>query len=360
MLGLTFIGDIFPGDELFTSGFGFKSKTNGKNIGLWTKNIHEVIGEANYIVGNLESPLVDDKEAKGHTFYGIPLFSDVLKDSGINILNVANNHILEHGANGFTHTLDTLHNKQLLTIGEMGDGHSKILKIQHEGTTICMAGFCDERVCNFDNPQCYASLEEEMVFKTLENMKALHPDVIVFVFHWGDEYIHIPSPEQRKLAYKLIDHGAHLIVGHHPHVIQPYEQYQQGHIIYSLGNFCFDDVQSAHFAKGMIARVNIQQRAIRDISFKGVLVQDQAYTDSLVLPMDDRAFKRYFSRINEEYARLQQMPEETYQCIYKERHQRAHSKERIFMRLSLAKKIIDLRHRHKKQLLNNVKKYILH
>lgn len=359
MIELTFIGDIFPGDELFTKGYGIKSKTDESHIAIWTKNIRDVVNDTNYIIGNLESPLVDDKDARGATFYGRPSFAEVLKNSGINVLNVANNHIMEHGVEGFIHTLETLHAKRLSTFGEIEDGNPKILTIQDEEIMICITGFCDERVCSKKNPSCYSSLDEKQIFDTLERMKALHPDVMIFVFHWGNEYIHLPSLEQRQLAHKLIDGGVHLIIGHHPHVIQPYEQYKNGHIIYSLGNFCFDDVQSDHFSKGMIARVTIQEQEIKKISFEGVIVQDQAYTDDLVRSMDSREFDNYFSQINQKYNRMKLLPDNLYQSNYQKLHHHLHAKERILMRLSLIKKMFSLSHQYKMQLFKNIKNHLV-
>lgn len=359
MVKLTFIGDIFPADELFTCGFGIKSKTNEENVRRWTKNVTEIVGEADYIIGNLESPLLDDKDAAKTTFYGKPVFADVLKDSGINVLNIANNHITEHGAEGFQNTVTTLRKKGLLLLGEVENGQSGILSIRQEGTTICMSAFCDERICSVDNPSCFASLTEDKVMATLERMKDMHPDVIIFVFHWGNEYVHLPSPEQRRLAKKLIDEGANLVVGHHPHVVQPFERYHGGYIIYSLGNFCFDDVQSDHFGIGMMAHINIQNKAIDDISFSGLLVQDMAFCDDLVKPMNKKDFDGYFSQITDNYGQLQQLSEEAYCDVYTKAFKREHKKERINMRLNLLKKVIDLRHQHKTQLIKNVKNYIL-
>lgn len=359
MVKLTFIGDIFPADELFTSGFGIKSKTNEKNVRRWTKNVAEVVGEADYIIGNLESPLLDEKDAVGNTFYGKPIFADVLKDSGINVLNIANNHITEHGAKGFHNTVTTLRDKGLEIIGKVENELPEILSIHQDDTTICMSAFCDERICSIDNHGCYASLTKNKVMETLERMKGMHPDVIIFIFHWGNEYIHFPSPDQRKLAKELIDEGANLVVGHHPHVIQPYEHYHGGHIIYSLGNFCFDDVQSNHFGKGMMAHVSIQDRIIDNISFSGITVQDMAFGEDLVKLMNKKDFNHYFSSIADNYVQLQQLSEEAYGDVYMQVLQREHKKERLCMRLNLVKKVIDLRHQHKAQLIKNIKNYII-
>lgn len=358
MIKLTFIGDIFPGDELFTSGFGIKSKTVETNRRRWENNIKETVGKANYIIGNLESPLVDDADATSKTFYGIPMFADILKDGGVNVLNLANNHIAEHGAEGFAKTVDALHGRGIMTVGGLKECEPEIITLEEEQTTICMAGFCDERVCAIANPGCYASLDDEKVFKTLERMKKMHPDVIIFIFHWGNEYIHFPSLEQRTLAYKLIDNGANLIIGHHPHVIQPYENYHGGHIIYSLGNFCFDDVQSDHFGKGMTAQITIQQKTIHHISYEGILVQDMAFGNNLVKKMNHQSFERYVGKINSKYQALKALPDEEYEAAYQKTFRQAHTRERILMRVNILKKVLDIRHRHRMQLLRNIKNYL--
>ena len=356
MLRLQFIGDIFPGDELFTAGFGIRSKTSEGRAGAWERNISEVLRDADYTVGNLEGPLVE--APADETFCGRPLFADILRAAGVNVLNIANNHILEHGTKGYLETLSVLQSREILTAGALENGEPVILTLNKEGTTVCMAGFCDESISSFENPGCYASLEEEKVFGTLERMKAMHPDIIVFLFHWGNEYIHFPSQKQRELAHRLIDAGAHLIVGHHPHVIQPYERYKDGHILYSLGNFCFDDVQSARFGKGMTARVEIEGSAISDLSFSGVKVQDMAYGDSLVAPLDAEAFARYFRRIQDRYAALSALSDADYQKIYDTSLRREHTRERIHMRTSLLKKLLDIRTGHRRQLLSNLRKHL--
>lgn len=358
MLRLRFIGDIFPGDEFFTAGFGIRSLTGEERAGAWMREISDVLQEGDFSIGNLEGPLVEAPDEE--TFCGRPFFADILKGSGINVLNVANNHILEQGVEGYQETLSVLKSRGIHVTGaRTGDGEPEILTLTAEGTKVCMAGFCDESISSFENPGCYASLEREKVFETLERMKALQPDVIVLIFHWGNEYIHFPSLKQRELARALIDAGARLIVGHHPHVIQPYEHYKDGHILYSLGNFCFDDVQSARFGKGMTARVEIEAGAITGLSFSGVKVQDMAYGDSLVAPMDAEAFARYFKRIQEEYAALSLLPEAEYQRKYEKLLKREHARERVYMRTSVVKKLLNVKTKHRRQLLLNIRKHLL-
>lgn len=81
--------------------------------------------------------------------------------------------------------------------------------------------------------------------------------------HWGNEYIHYPSISQIKLAHKIIDAGIDIIIGHHPHVIQPVERYKNGVIFYSLGNFLFDMLWSKKVRHGMIAKIKFDKESIQ-------------------------------------------------------------------------------------------------
>jgi hypothetical protein len=97
---------------------------------------------------------------------------------------------------------------------------------------------------------------------------------------------------------------------------------------------------------------------IHDISFAGVSIQDMAYSDCLVKPMDCHDFEHYFTQINGKYNQFKMLSDWEYNRIYQRTLAHEHTKERVYMRLNIAKKIISLRHKHKKQLLNNIKKYI--
>ena len=352
MLKLTFIGDIFPGDEIFTAGFGIRSGTTPENALRWSQEFSSVLGSADFIIGNLESPLTDD--CGEGLFCGRPAFADILKEAGVNVLNIANNHILEHGEKGFQDTLSALESRGILSIGEAESDASKILIIKKDGTTVCLAAFCDESISSIGNPGLYASLEEERVLRTLEKMKSLGPDIMVFCMHWGNEYIHIPSPEQRRMAHLLIDDGADLVVGHHPHVIQPYERYKDGHILYSLGNFCFDDLQSRHFGLGMAAQAVISDGKINCVSLSGIELQDLAYGDSLVKAIPEKDFNDIIAGINGNYASLEDLTDDSYRQLYGRECKKARAKERVLMRLNIIKKLLSPRHRYRRQFITNL------
>ena len=355
MLKLTFLGDLFPGDEDLSKGFGILSKTRD-NQKLWAENLQNVAGQADYIVGNLEGPLLEQSDGK--TFCGCSTFADILKNAGINILNIANNHITEHGEEGVSQTLSILKNRGLLATGTVTNEQPQFLTIQKQGTKVCLAGFCDERICTMGHTECYANLTESIVFETLNRIKETAPDVIILIFHWGDEYIKYPSLEQRQLAYRLIDQGVDLVVGHHPHVIQPYEKYKDGHIIYSLGNACFNDVPSKSLGRGMSAHITIQDKAIQKLEFKGLLVQDISYSDDLVKPMSKSLFTSYFTRINQKYVNLCKKADSAYQDHYNKNIRHRHRVEMTKTRMDLILKAINPKNRNRKAQIRNIKQYL--
>ena len=356
---LKFIGDIFPGDEIFTSGFGIKSKTTDANAELWIDDIKKTVGEADYIIGNLESPLINDKLATNPTFYGKPEFAKILQRAGVNVLNVANNHILEHGDDGFKYTIKTLSENGQKVVGKSIDCRSEVLMFEEHGTKICMAGFCDERVCHDNNNgNYYAPLIEQWIFNALDVMSDMGADIKIFIFHWGNEYINIPSPDQRSLSYKLIDAGADLIIGHHPHVIQPYEKYKHGHIVYSLGNFCFDSILSKNFSVGMMADVILNGNRIQKVKLRGVSLCDMIYTDHLTSAMTPSAFDDFYKAKSDYYYSLIPLSMDDYGRLYYRSHKSIHLRERIRMKTKVLSDVFDIRNRYRKNHLYNINNYL--
>lgn len=358
-ISLKFIGDIFPGDEIFTCGFGIKSKTTNANEELWIDDIKKTVGEADYIIGNLESPLINDELATNPTFYGKPAFANILQKAGVNVLNVANNHILEHGDAGFNYTIKTLYENGQKVVGKTVGGNSEVVLIEEHGTKICMAGFCDERVCHDNNNgNYYAPLREQWIFNALDLMDGMGADIKIFIFHWGNEYINIPSPDQRSLAYKLIDAGADLIIGHHPHVIQPYEKYKHGHIVYSLGNFCFDSILSKNFSVGMIADIIINECKIQNVKLRGATLCDMIYTDHLTSGMTPSAFDDFYKAKSDYYYSLIPLSMDDYGRLYYRSHKSIHLRERIRMKTKVLSDVFDIRNRYKCKYFTNTTVYV--
>lgn len=217
------VGDIF-----------LKTKKNGDPF----KYVKKYFCEKDILFGNLEVVLSDTGEfkEKAVVLNEIPDKAKYLKDARFDILNIANNHILDLGIIGFDSTIKTLDMFKIMYIGQ-NYANDNIFCVNNSkiGFLGYNAGKCHEKVINELNP--------EKIAVDIKNLKK-KCDIVIVSLHWGIENFQFPSPQQIKLAHKFIDCGASLILGHHPHVIQGLEKYKEGLIIYSLGNFNFDPILS--------------------------------------------------------------------------------------------------------------------
>ena len=325
---LTFLGDIFPSDEPFSAGFGIRSLFEKGNCESWESHLRELTEGADIAIGNLESPLLPSEQAQRPDFYGSPDFAAFLSRCGLTALNVANNHILEHGTCGFSSTVSILEQVGLRVVGH----HYQVSYFQKGSCRIAIAGFCGVDIDRFENKDCISELSLLHIKTALVEMDEQKADLKILYLHWGNEYTHLPSPEQRELAYEAINCGADIVMGHHPHVIQPYEPYRHGHIFYSLGNCCFDNpFQSRQFSKGMGVTIdfNEETKHIEHICFFGIKLRQH----DLLKKMPTTTFQRYFDRIGRRYKRLSSRPD--YAALYARQLRRRHFAERLLMKLSL-------------------------
>ncbi len=196
-----------------------------------------------YVVGNLECPLTDTARParKAIVFQGNPRWAGWLRRLGFTHLALANNHTLDQHLPGLHATGRALRQARLGLLGYQPDSlagclptvlgaDSSVAVFSYSSLTQRLPG--EGCVCGRD----FATLCERVAaYKTLFPERAL----LVYL-HWGTEYAAQPSPEQRQQAHDLIDAGAAAVVGAHPHVVQPLEFYRGRPIVYSLGNFLFD------------------------------------------------------------------------------------------------------------------------
>lgn len=321
---LVFTGDLLPADREHSPGIGVGSRI-ARGESLWSGEIRDLFLSADMSVVNLEAPLVNvTAESNKAAFAGKPEILEMFNRSGITHAHVANNHILEHGEENWHNTLSLLREKGVEPVGFQENQKSKIVVKQKQGLTIALAGF--NAIHDIANPGCYAELTEEAVLTALQHPHMQKADIRVLMFHWGHEYIHIPSWEQRQLARRCIDAGANIIIGHHPHVIQPVEEYNKGLICYSLGNFLFDMLWSKNVRTGLIIEIeiekdksfgwkmhpcrydkNLQVHLLRDQWTQKRLKKWQYKMDALVAK-GEQAYKKAYNRelkINRFLARLQ-------------------------------------------------------
>lgn len=194
-------------------------------------------------------PIVPDKTL---IFCGDPNHTEGLNFAGVDIVNLANNHAYNYGANGLTQTIKFLENSGIKTTGLNSPTYLKA-----NNKKIAFLGF--NQVPPF--PEELGLASEENVRSQVSNAKQ-NADLVVVSFHWGNEYTETVTEIQKSLARTAIDNGADLVIGHHPHWTQKTEIYKNKLILYSLGNFIFDQDWSEKTQLGEVAKVTFKDNKI--------------------------------------------------------------------------------------------------
>ncbi len=232
------------GDLLFTSHLNPYIAKQGYDYPFL--GLRSLLEKADIVFANLETPLTSGGEpfpAKGYTFRAPPLWAKALARNGFNLLSLANNHIMDYGAQGLADTLRLLRREgiQFSGAGENVKQARRAAWLEINGLKIaCLSyslTFPQEFYAQENQPGtafAYAQFLEEDIPAT----RSLS-DVLIVSFHWSEELRRIPKDYQRKLAHKVIDLGADIVLGHHPHVLQGLEVYRGKVIAYSLGNLAF-------------------------------------------------------------------------------------------------------------------------
>ncbi|MBC7334386.1 MAG: CapA family protein [Actinobacteria bacterium] len=206
------------------------------------KHIKPILMEKDILFGNLEAVLsVTGRRAEKAVLLNTnPNNIIYLKETGFDILNLANNHIFDLGVEGFNRTLDILYQNKIEFIGVVNNKYLNKYSIIKKGNIrLGFLGYSDCGLIDSKNNIMINKIEEENIEKDIKKIKE-SCDIVILSLHWGIEKVFYPSPNQIKLAHKLIDIGANIILGHHPHVLQGIEKYKSGIIAYSLGNFQFE------------------------------------------------------------------------------------------------------------------------
>jgi len=218
------------------------------DISLQTKNkknlfekVKEIFKDKDILFGNLETVLSNQGEEveKAVTLHTSPKKVWYLREAGFDILNIANNHIMDLGIEGFSNTLDALNEGGLLFVGANDEPGRKYQILEKKGIKLGFVGYTEDGFNLSQQGVWINRIDQTDIIKDIEFIKP-QCDFIIISLHWGIENIFYPSPKQIRLAHRLIDAGATVILGHHPHVIQGIERYKHGLIAYSLGNFQFD------------------------------------------------------------------------------------------------------------------------
>ncbi len=252
------VGDIFLGGRVVS----FLEK---KGASYPYGEMGGLLRDADLAIGNLESPLTEADEPfmeKKYILKAPPSAAASLKASGIDVFTLANNHMMDYGEEGLAETIDLLRKEGL---GYTGAGtelssarRPAIYEVKTGADIVKVAVLSYSKTFPFE---FYAGKDtagtapgyKKFLRKDIRAARA-GADIVIVAFHWGAERMRLPKDYQREFAHLAVDSGAQMVVGHHPHVIQPVEVYKSGVIFYSLGNFIFGFYSPSEVG-GMLASV---------------------------------------------------------------------------------------------------------
>lgn len=223
------------------------------------QHVAPILTKSDICFGNLEAPLTNETKKvvwdyskiidepikiNGKT-YGNSIFCRAppvavngLLHARINVVSVANNHIMDYGKNGLYDTLNVLLEHGIKPIGagtNLNDARKPVI-LQIDDIKVGFLAYCDVYIASKTKPGVVPTKYVEDDVKQLRDSV----DILIVSIHQGMDIIDYPLPNEIKLMHSIIDYGADLILKHHPHVVNGIEHYNGGVIVYSMGNFVFD------------------------------------------------------------------------------------------------------------------------
>jgi poly-gamma-glutamate synthesis protein (capsule biosynthesis protein) len=259
---------IFAGDVMFSR--AVRREILGKrDSAMPFRKIAPLMQAADITFVNLESPFSDQGPYHdgGMIFHAAPETIEGLKLAGVNMASTANNHARDCGPHGVEFTLKWLRSHGIRPVGS-----AETEEAAHEGVVFARNGVrfgflgytFDQRNGNWKDIDPRIALADPAVMaRDVAELKK-RCDVVIVSMHNGIEYQPKPSAAQIVFAHAAIDAGAKLVIGHHPHVVEPNESYRGGIIYYSLGNFVFDQYQREATQHGEVVEVSFLGHEILD------------------------------------------------------------------------------------------------
>ena len=227
-LTLSVVGDCTLGtDETFDYDTSLNAYYENYGADYFLQNVKDIFSADDLTIANFEGTLTDSDEREDKTFaFKAPAsYASILTGGSVEAVNTANNHSHDYGDQSFDDTLAALDDAGIVHFG-----YDETAVMDVKGIKVGLVGIYE----------LYDHLEREQQLKdNIAKVKADGAQLIVAIFHWGNETETVPDSNQTTLGRIAIDEGADLVCGHHPHVLQGIETYKGRNIVYSLGNFCF-------------------------------------------------------------------------------------------------------------------------
>lgn len=253
-INLTFTGDIMCHNTIYNDAYDKFSEAY--DFSYIFDDIKYYIQIADLAVGNLETTFAgSEKKYSSYPTFNTPeALAYNLKKVGFDVVSTANNHCYDSGYVGVEHTIDFLDDADISHTGtyKSEEDQKHILIKNVKGLQIAFLSFTygtNGITVPADKKYSVNLSDDSTIRSQLELAKLQNPDLICVCMHWGSEYQTLPNSEQKRLTTFLFDNGADLIIGNHPHVLQPMEKREitlsdgskkDGFVVYSLGNFLAD------------------------------------------------------------------------------------------------------------------------
>lgn len=272
---------IAVGDVMLSRDVASTYKRNGGPSWVFDTT-RSYLKSADFVFANLETPVTAGSPVPtaSMSFRSDPEVVPAMRDANIGVVSLANNHVMNAGVTGLA---DTLRNLDGGGIQHSGAGENLTAALApvivvRNGIKIAFLAFNDTDVV----PSSYgatathpgtALMDISRMTTAVQSAKT-ESDVVIVSMHSGKEYTPSPDVSQTAFARAAIDAGAALVIGHHPHVVQTVEQYKGKYILYSLGNFIFDQMWSADTQRGMTVRIDLDKNGVTRLDFRPVLIQN--------------------------------------------------------------------------------------
>jgi len=275
------------GDVMLARKVGRLIEANGIDYPLRFLGSELAAGDITF--ANLESPIAKSGTplpGKQICFQAAPSTLESLKLGGFDVVSLANNHALDYDAPALLETIDLLSQSGIKSVGagvNITSARQPVI-VECKGIKIAFLAYSDLAEIFFSQkyPRAHRATEQQSGVAPLEEKSILEDirialqqaDIVAVSLHWGTEYTDQPTKEQREMARHLIDAGADLILGHHPHWLQGLEIYQGKLIAYSLGNFVFDQNWAEPTREGLVLQVEVDHEGVKQARVRPVFIQE--------------------------------------------------------------------------------------
>ena len=274
------VGDIAFGDHPLCVGFGADSIFQKNSSTFPFHYVKPVFEDCDLLFGNLECTLSQARRSpRDHDsvqMRGRPEYVSSLVESGFDVLNLANNHSLQHGEQTFRETVDLLTQHDIAVTGVNFEDHLVGLPtvVARGGLKIAFLGYSLRPRQYFDQPPIYTEGHQDSILSDIKEIRGA-VDIVIVSVHWGEEFIQHPSPSEIQLGRHMVSAGADLVIGHHPHVLRGIEKYEDGYIAYSLGNFVCDMVWDDSLRETGVFLCELSKDGVSDVRVLPCYINDE-------------------------------------------------------------------------------------